>query len=694
MHIARGKARGGNGSRGNVELVRISFAPLAYCWAPSESKDGYNFLLESYLGWLESYQAALYNRIKSCSQCVMDFHPGPGHAARKHFTQARVRRCVEHCRRNATMKGYTGYDKIQRHKKAGTLRHYITIMAESWTTVHFDFVCGYLLKLVSFAGRWGTVEGSEAEWAVYFMSEYVEEDTLVVDGVHLLSAEWHGGLDNCVLPFVGITQAHESYNRLLKKRVKRKEQELRKRGIAPSSLPGFQEAAALFTDTFQAELASKPERYESGKVVRSDRPPAIPSGIMRPNDNVQRRVGHPSVADMARYTGYKVITRGCVQYYVMYAKARGVQLNRQVSAEDAMRCVDLLLLGPAMQEKEDLFCKLGVLIPVDKAKEPDYHDPYMIDVDRYCRFACGFAVVAWHLPPPADLFLSAACTCPWYRTRMSCSHHAAVRMWKGDIEADARNPVAGRAGHLGYRSLTKAWAKKVVNSARWRSRKHDGLSKKKKASRKRPPQGAQSEPEPGGESSEGDSAIANALTLESIDQEARSRRDLLLARPLMSAAATRTLVSLRLWCVSVRSSAPQGLSWETLWTATGLAASVAEFHKHINGVLAGKAKDLSVTVEDWIKEEQGQPRAFQAHMGAARNAGQEGMAAVKMHKNVIKVLRELFSTNDALGIETMAMLYGKPLAKQTTHKACALIGFALIKLWVVLPCCCLCVGQF
>ena len=44
--------------------------------------------------------------------------------------------------------------------------------------------------------------------------------------------------------------------------------------------------------------------------------------------------------------------------------------------------------------------------------------------------------------------------------------------------------------------------------------------------------------------------------------------------------------------------------------------------------------------------------------GKHRNAGQAGYPTVRLEKNVIKSLQDLFAANDAIGVETMALLYG------------------------------------
>ena len=57
------------------------------------------------------------------------------------------------------------------------------------------------------------------------------------------------------------------------------------------------------------------------------------------------------------------IVCGEITYYVMYAKFKGVKENKKVSPADASALVTLIRLKPNKHRHEDLFKKIGWLVP-------------------------------------------------------------------------------------------------------------------------------------------------------------------------------------------------------------------------------------------------------------------------------------------------------------------------------------------
>ncbi len=635
IHLSKGRvSNSGRGQRGDIELPRISFAPLVFCWADVEDAPAYEFMIGHYKTWLQSWRPDLHDKLQSASQVVTDSHGGCINAVSSQFPQARSVRCAVHVRRNATERGHTGFKHLHRHKKAAELRKYIDLLAQAATPVIFDFLARQIIAIVSQTEAWGAEEGAEPEWAAYFSDTYLKE--IIIDGVGMLSCDWRSGLDgSIVVPFAASTNSHESYNKLLKRIMKKAEQRCKKAKLAADGLPGFQEVTRILSETFHTELLTRSSKY-SEEVVRSSHPPKMPDTIMKPCEAVQRYKLMPSVSQYAHYTGTHKLHRGSVEIFVMHAKTKGVQRNAQVRAADAENFVNMLSLAPAAHRHQDFWRHANILTPT-RAGVSD--EPYLLNVPAYERLTAGFAVVFCEYPRRENWWETAVCTCDWYRSRKCCSHHGAVRMWLGDASVDARPAVPGKAGGAGYRARMKDIAKRQAQFFK-----------------KRP---VDEEADPCGIESEGDDAAEQAACWESVDTELRGLVKELNKRPMFATPGTRIIEKMRNLFVRMHAKPPVGIKWKTLWEETGCSASVHYFTKHINPVLGGKARDLITTVEGWIGKQEGMPPALQSSLGAARCAGQVGYPTVLFPKVAIKDLRVLFQANDTLGIETFAYLYGK-----------------------------------
>eukprot|EP00974_Lingulodinium_polyedra_P051844 4985078-Lingulodinium_polyedra.AAC.1 len=86
LHLVQtpGKVRAGVGGSGNVVLPRVSFAPLAFCFAETEDEDAWTFTLDAYVRYLGRACPELQARFQGAGVCVTDFAPGAGRAVAKY----------------------------------------------------------------------------------------------------------------------------------------------------------------------------------------------------------------------------------------------------------------------------------------------------------------------------------------------------------------------------------------------------------------------------------------------------------------------------------------------------------------------------------------------------------------------------------------------------------------------------------
>ena len=453
LDITKGKVRAGPGGRGNVELPRVCFVPLASCLSHVEDEGACGFLLDAGLDHLALHHPEAHQRLRGCVTINADFRPGASRAVTQRAEHANPKKCVQHCKTAATKKGFTGWKHLRHHQNASALRELIDICSEAANVMLFHFLMTEILRLVQDDDSWGEGAGAEPKWVKYFMSK--EANYLAIqniDGVELLTAEWHSGEDNTHLPFVGLTNAQESYNRKHKRNLNKVERAVRGRGIRPGELPGFREFARHQSLAWQSSMAGS-ERYTPGAVVRSDRQPLIPRSILHPKAAVQRYAGYPAVSHFVGYTKHVRIMKEKVEHFVLPRSVSDVQRDLQVDPRDAQVLVDMLHLKPSAHLHREAFKDAGFLVP---NLNPNYPHNFRLDIDRYKSIMRKLVCVRWD-PAEQDPWQNARCSCRWFRQRKLCSHHAVIRMWKGDLVADVRAPAPGRVLH--------AWAQCTCSCA-------------------------------------------------------------------------------------------------------------------------------------------------------------------------------------------------------------------------------------
>ncbi|CAK9060454.1 unnamed protein product [Durusdinium trenchii] len=144
-----GKVRSGKGGKGEVELPRTSFAPLAFALLESEKTDSCVEFTRWYEQWLRVYSPKAHAKLMQCSVTINDFKESGERALRVLCASPPVHRhCAVHMIRNCTQAGYTGWKKLRSHKAASTLRQYLLHLQHASSLVVFDMLSRHLLLLV------------------------------------------------------------------------------------------------------------------------------------------------------------------------------------------------------------------------------------------------------------------------------------------------------------------------------------------------------------------------------------------------------------------------------------------------------------------------------------------------------------------------------------------------------------------
>lgn len=248
-----------------------------------------------------------------------------------------------------------------KHKKAKSLKKFITLMAEAETGVLFDFLARWLTPLVNYDTDWGDIPGTEPDWMEYFHGEHLTPQHMV-DGVMMYVTLWHNGMDNTDIPFVGLTNHLEAHNRAVKRRLQSARAECSRLGFRPGRKDGIDVLFNHFGKMFQAELVGLP-RYQPDAVVRADRHPAVPDAIVRRQKTVQHNANYPAAEQLVGYTGHVEVPVGEDMYYVMPRKASDFAAGFRVDPADAALAVELRRLKPAPDYHQNRFLEAGLLKP-------------------------------------------------------------------------------------------------------------------------------------------------------------------------------------------------------------------------------------------------------------------------------------------------------------------------------------------
>ena len=304
------------------------------------------------------------------------------------------------------------------------------------TEVVFDVLVRWILELIRQHTRWGDIDGAEPEWADYFEGEYLEEQAC--DSMPMYTAIWHNGLDNTELPFEGLNNHLESYNRAIKRRVASAKAECGRQGHEHSGLPELQVGMHHLKLGFQAEMHGNP-RYQDNAVIRSDHHLEVCRNILHPNRNVQRHSGWPCARDCVGYKMAIKIQKGHCIYVVFPTSHAAIISAKKVDEAHAGAFVDMLLLRPALHRHTDFFHKWGVLATCTSDDAPT---ALVFSSEGYRKFAIDVVAVKWDTTE-RSFWQNARCTCSWFRSRKMCPHHAAVRMWRRDPLCDVRSPIQG-----------------------------------------------------------------------------------------------------------------------------------------------------------------------------------------------------------------------------------------------------------
>eukprot|EP00973_Karenia_brevis_P075148 10439624-Karenia_brevis.AAC.1 len=109
--------------------------------------------------------------------------------------------------------------------------------------------------------------------------------------------------------------------------------------------------------------------------------------------------------------------------------------------------------------------------------------------------------------------------------------------------------------------------------------------------------------------SDGDDAAQHAESCQEACQEFQSLIAALDVRPQKPSLVVRNIAALRTYTRCVRQRQPKGFTWGTLYEKLGFQRSLAPFTKHVDALVASKARDLLNQVDDWAKIERGQCRS-------------------------------------------------------------------------------------
>ena len=144
-----GKVRSGKGGKGQVELPRTTFAPLAFALLESEKTESCVEFTRWFEEWLRIYSPAAHAKLMQCSVTISDFKESGERALRVLCANPPVHRhCAVHMLRNCTQSGYTGWKKLRSHKSAPTLKQYLVHLQHAPNLAVFDMLARHMLLLV------------------------------------------------------------------------------------------------------------------------------------------------------------------------------------------------------------------------------------------------------------------------------------------------------------------------------------------------------------------------------------------------------------------------------------------------------------------------------------------------------------------------------------------------------------------
>ena len=110
---------------------------------------------------------------------------------------------------------------------------------------------------------------------------------------------------------------------------------------------------------------------------------------------MQQYAGYPSVTHLAAYKGIVQLNLPGVEYYIMYAKHKGVKMRKVVKESDAAAAVTLLRLKRKAHRHEEFFKQIGFLEPWD---EQCFPSGYRAPLANFEFFLKRYAQVAARVP--------------------------------------------------------------------------------------------------------------------------------------------------------------------------------------------------------------------------------------------------------------------------------------------------------